>query len=80
VQRSLKAEGRATNNYLFSGTDLDALMHALDPKSPGPVPYTLIIAPDGKIIHRQSGTIDVAELQTKLIETLGAYYSSATGR
>ena len=80
VQRSLKAEGRATNNYLFSGSDLDALMQALDPKSPGPVPYTLIIAPDGKIIHRQSGTIDVAELQTKLIETLGAYYSSATGR
>jgi peroxiredoxin len=80
VQRSLKAEGRATNNYLFSGADLDALMQALDPSSPGPVPYTLIIAPDGKILYRQSGTIDVVELQSKLIDTLGAYYSSATGR
>ena len=80
VQRSLKAEGRTTNNYLFSGADLDALMQALDPSSPGPVPYTLIIAPDGKILYRQSGTIDVAELQSKLIDTLGAYYSSVTGR
>jgi len=80
VQRSLKAEGRRTNNYHFTGADLDALMQALDPQSPGPVPYTLIIAPDGRILHRQSGTIDVVELQTKLIDTLGAYYSSATGR
>jgi peroxiredoxin len=80
VQRSLKAEGRRTNNYHFTGADLDALMQALDPTSPGPVPYTLIIAPDGKILHRQSGVIDVAELQSKLIDTLGAYYSSATGR
>ena len=80
VQRSVKAEGRGTNNYHFTGADLDALMHALDPESPGPVPYTLIIAPDGKILHRQSGEIDVAELQLKLIDTLGAYYTSATGR
>jgi len=80
VQRSLKAEGRRTNNYHFTGADLDALMHALDPASPGPVPYTLIIAPDGKILHRQSGEIDVAELQSKLIDMLGPYYSSATGR
>ena len=80
VQRSLKAEGRRTNNYHFTGADLDALMHALDPASPGPVPYTLIIAPDGKILHRQSGEIDVAELQSKLLDLLGPYYSSATGR
>src|SRR5207247_4555067 len=40
VQRSLKAEGRATNNYLFDHADAEALMKALDPEAPGPVPYT----------------------------------------
>jgi thiol-disulfide isomerase/thioredoxin len=48
VQRSLKSEGRGTNNYLFSGADSDALMQALDPQAPGPVPFTVVIAPGGK--------------------------------
>ena len=53
VQRSLKAEGRHTNNNLFTGTDMDALMKALDPAAPGPVPYTIgDRASGGKIIYR----------------------------
>jgi thiol-disulfide isomerase/thioredoxin len=76
VQRSLKAEGRSTNNYLFSGADLDALMKTLDPASSGPVPYTLVVAPGGKVIHRHSGELDIENLQAKLIDTLGAYYTA----
>ena len=79
LQRSLKAEGRTTNNYLFTSTDADALMQALDPAAPGPIPYTLIVAPGGKILYRHAGEVDVAELQAKLIDTLGAYYP-ITGR
>jgi len=84
VQRSLKNEGRRTNHYLFAGADVDALMRSLDPQSPGPVPYTVVIAPGGKIIYRHAGAVDVAELQAKLIDTLGEYYTppgqSAAGR
>ena len=76
VQRSLKAEGRRTNNYLFTGADSDALMQALDPSSLGPVPYTVVIAPGGKVIYRHSGEVDIADLQAKLVDTLGAYYTS----
>jgi peroxiredoxin len=75
VQRSLKAEGRKTNNYQFSSGDLDALLKALDPKAPGPVPYTIVIEPGGKIIHRVAGEADMAQLQAKVIETLGPYYT-----
>jgi len=78
VQRSLKAEGRKTNNYLFGGSDLDALMKALDPEAPGPVPYTIVVAPGGKIIYRHAGEIDVVDLRAKLVDTLGAYYPSPT--
>jgi hypothetical protein len=40
VQRSRQAEGRRTDSYLFAGANVDALMQALDPAAPGPVPYT----------------------------------------
>jgi peroxiredoxin len=74
VKRSLKAEGRTANNYLFSGAKIEALMEALDPAAPGPVPHTVVIAPDGKIIYRKNGPVDFAELRTKLVEELGPYY------
>ena len=61
LQRSLKAEGRTTNNYLFTSADADALMQALDRSAPGPIPYTLIVAPGGKILYRHAGEVDVAD-------------------
>jgi peroxiredoxin len=75
VQRSLKAEGRRTNNYLYTGGGLETLMQALDPASPGPVPYTIIVAPGGKIIYRHPGQIDSATLLAKLLDQLGPYYT-----
>lgn len=75
VQRSLKVEGRRTNNYLYTGASVDELMRALDPTAPGPVPYTIVIAPDGEIVYRQANQIDAADLQAKIVKRLGAYYS-----
>src|SRR4051794_16640860 len=74
VQRSLKAEGRQTNNYQFVGGDPAALLKALDPDAPGPVPYTIVVAPGGKIIYRRAGEVDFADLRSKLIDALGPYY------
>ncbi len=74
VKRSLKAEGRTANNYLFSGVKIEALMETLDAAAPGPVPHTVVIAPGGKIIYRKNGPVDFTELKTKLVEELGPYY------
>jgi peroxiredoxin len=74
VKRSLKSEGRKTNNYLFTGANTEALLKALDPSAPGPVPHTVVIAPGGKIVYRHAGQFDLSELQAKLIEELGPYY------
>lgn len=76
VQRSLKAEGRNTNNYLFTGASPDAMMQALDPSAPGPVPFTVVIAPGGKIVYSHAGEVDLADLQAKLVDTLGPYYTA----
>lgn len=75
VQRSLKAEGRRTNNYLFTGASMDDLMKALDPNAPGPVPYTILVAPGGKILYRHANQIAAADLTAKIVDQLGAYYS-----
>jgi peroxiredoxin len=75
ITKTVEAEGRKSNNYLFTGADAGALMQALDPKAPGPVPYTIIVAPDGEVIYRSAGMIDVGVVQGKLIDALGAYYT-----
>ena len=74
VKRSLKSEGRKTNNYLFTGANTEALFKALDPAAPGPVPHTVVIAPGGKVVYRRAGELPFSELQSKLIEELSPYY------
>jgi peroxiredoxin len=75
TKRSVEAEGRKTNNYLFTEADTETLVKALDSAWPGPVPHTVVIAPGGKIVYRHTGEADIAELQAKLVEELGPYYS-----
>jgi peroxiredoxin len=77
VQRVVRAEGRSTDNYLFSGK-IEALQQTLDAAWPGPVPYTLIVAPGGQIVYRHVGAFDLAEVRAKLVEQLGAYYDPVT--
>jgi len=38
----------SSTNYIFAGTDKDKFGDALDKEWPGPVPYTLLIAPAGR--------------------------------
>jgi peroxiredoxin len=75
VQRSVRAEGRGTNNYLFSGTNLDTLMQSLDPSAPGPIPYTVLIAPGGKIIYRCANEVNADRLMAMIVDRLGPYYT-----
>jgi peroxiredoxin len=74
LRKTLSAEGRKTNNYLFTGADTEALLKGVDPDAPGPVPHTVLVAPGGKILYRQTGQLNAAELQTKVVEELGPYY------
>lgn len=74
VQRSLKAEGRSANNYVFTGKSTDALIQTLDPSWPGPLPHTVLIAPGGKIVYSHNGVIDSAEVLARILKELGPYY------
>jgi peroxiredoxin len=75
---SVRDEGRRTNNYIWAGKSTDALAAALDPQWDGSVPYSLLIAPGGKIVHRVSGEIDLTEMRRKIIGQLGRFYAKPT--
>ena len=65
-----KAHLSATN-YLFTGPNKDVLAEALDKEWPGPVPYTVVIAPGGKVVYRKSGAFDPLELKRAIVGVLG---------
>jgi len=77
LTRIVEQEGRSTDNYLFNGK-ADALQKILDPEWPGPLPYTIIVAPGGRIIYRHTGPFNFAEVQAKLVDQLGRYYNPET--
>ena len=53
----------------------DALVQALDPAWPGPLPHTVLIAPGGKILWRHNGPVDPEELKNAVLKHLGAFYT-----
>jgi thiol-disulfide isomerase/thioredoxin len=63
VFAALQERKVACRNYLFSSTDKDALGTALDPEWPGGFPYSILVAPGGKIIQRQMGEMDAMKLK-----------------
>ncbi len=73
-QASVTKEGRATNHYLYTGANQDALVAALDPDWPGPLPHTVLIGPGGKILWRHNGVIDHTATRAAIVAALGDHY------
>jgi peroxiredoxin len=64
----------SATNYLFRGPNKDVLAEALDREWPGPVPYTVVIAPGGKVVYRKTGAFDSLELKRAIVKMLGRTY------
>lgn len=73
--RHLTEKHVSSINYLYDSEDRNALAEALDAQWQGPVPYTLLIAPGGKVIYRSSDAIDPAKLKKAIVEQLGRTYA-----
>ena len=63
-------------NHIFSTDERDKLAEALDPEWSGPVPYSILIAPGGKIVRRWKDEIDPAKLKAEISDLLGRTYAS----
>jgi peroxiredoxin len=69
----LKRKQASTKNYIFAG-DKYAFIEAIDKKWEGSLPYTIFIAPGGKIIYSKPGIIDPLQLKKTIVENIGRIY------
>ncbi len=74
VLKFLKEKQASFKNYQFNVEDNDQLIAAVDKEWPGAIPYTILIAPGGKVIHRQMGEIDALKLRKAIVGYIGRYY------
>jgi peroxiredoxin len=72
----LKTSYASGTNYIFNIDDKYKLIEAVDPKWQGALPYTMVIAPGGKVIYAKDGPIDPAALKKIIVDdpTIGRYY------
>ncbi|MEP7324193.1 MAG: redoxin domain-containing protein [Saprospiraceae bacterium] len=70
----LKEKYASNKNLIYDGTDKYALIEAVDPKWQGALPYTILVSPEGKIVHQQMGQIDVIKLRKAIADHIGRYY------
>ena len=68
VAGALRKAGVGYPNLLYQG-DADPLLEAFD--LPGPIPYSILYGPDGRVVKRFSGRLRIAEL-AKTLEALGS--------
>jgi peroxiredoxin len=70
VMKVLKREHASTKNLLFGSTDTDAMQKAFDQGFDSPVPYTVLISPDGKLVYQETGQVDILKLRRIILAHL----------
>ena len=70
----LRKKHVAASNYIVTVKDRDRFADRLDKEWEGPLPHTLLIAPGGKILFRQTGEIDPLEVRRAIVSYLGRTY------
>lgn len=76
VLKELTRSHVSATNYHLAIDDRDRFANLLDREWQGPVPYTLLIAPGGKVVYRHSDEIDPLALKRAIVEILGRTYAS----
>jgi len=74
LRKTVEAEGRSTNNYIYYGSSIDDLAEALDPEWPGPIPYSILLDDDGNVLYRKLGKIDPDKVRNEILNTLTRHY------
>ena len=70
VHKFLKDHHASTRNLYFGTPDKYKLIEALDPEWNGALPHTMLIAPGGEVLYRQTGELDFLELRRKIVPAL----------
>jgi len=74
VLRLLEKMHATSRNLLFAAADAAALQAAFDPNWESAVPYTVLIAPDGRVLYQKQGAVDILELRRTILANLPSDY------
>jgi len=72
VLQFLTKEHASNRNLIFASSDRDMLMDAFDPSWQGAVPYTVLIDPDGNVIYREVGSVDILAVKRAIQKGMNA--------
>jgi peroxiredoxin len=67
VRAFLEKQLASATNYVSGTMDPYELMKVLDPDWNGGVPYSMIIAPDGKVLYKGGGRIDILQARRTIL-------------
>jgi thiol-disulfide isomerase/thioredoxin len=70
VLKFLQQHHSGVRNLQFESEDVYALQAAFDKTWDSGVPFTVVISPDGKIIHEQTGEVNILELRRAILANL----------
>lgn len=74
VLRLLQRKHATSRNLLFASDNTAALQAAFDPKWQSAVPYTMLLAPGGKVLYSTVGSVDILELRRKILAAMPSDY------
>lgn len=57
-------------NKLFATSDVYGLQAAFDPNMPAPVPFTVLLAPNGDVLYQELGEADIPKLRRAILANL----------
>lgn len=85
VEKLLNKHHASNRNLQFASDDTYAMQAAFDAKWEAGVPYTVLLAPGGKVLYQKQGEVDILELRRIILANLPdpdyighrAYWASA---
>ena len=70
VVKALEKQHASSRNLQFASDDTYAMQAAFDAKWEAGVPFTMVIAPGGKMIYQKQGEVDILELRRVILGNL----------
>ena len=70
VLKALQREHASNHNLQFASDDTYAMQAAFDTKWNSGIPFTMVLAPGGKVIYQKEGELDILELRRIVLANL----------
>ena len=67
VLEFLKKNQASCRNLIFGSSEREKLIDAFDPEWQGVVPFTVLLSPEGKVIYRETGSIDPLAVKRAIV-------------